>query len=130
MQAPRPARRHAARSVARATSGGRRSTPARGRDAGVEEEEGAERRADELPAQEPGRGVADHVSRVADRLDLLPGLFRDRLAVPAKDRRDDEGGRDGTRERAPPHEDEDRFYAGGGARGGRDRERTPLNSSH
>src|SRR5213593_583005 len=120
MQAPRPARRHAARSVARATSGGRRSTPARGGDAGVEEEEGAERGADELPAQQPGRGVADHVGRVADRLDLLPGLFRDRLAVPAEDRRDDEGGRDGTRERAHQHEDEDRFHratmprAGGG----------------
>src|SRR5438045_4542073 len=120
MQAPRPARRHAARSVAWATSGGRRSTPAGGREAGVEEEEGAERRADELPAQEPGRGVADHVSRVADRLDLLPGLFRGRLAVPAKDRRDDEGGRDGTRDRAHQHEDEDRFHrapmprAGGG----------------
>src|SRR5207245_2668881 len=120
MQAPRPARRHAARSVARATSGGRRATPARGGDAGVEEEEGAERGADELPAQQPGRGVADHVGRVADRLDRLPGRDRTRLGVPAEDRRHDEGGRDRTRERAHQHEDEDRFHrapmprAGGG----------------
>src|SRR5204863_7685298 len=103
----------------RATSGGRRSTPARGRDAGIEEE-GAERRADELPAQQPGRGVADHVSRVADRLDRLPGRDRTRLGVPAEDRRDDQGGRDRTRERAHQHEDKDRFHrapmprAGGG----------------
>src|SRR2546425_540226 len=124
MQAVRAARRHAARSVARVTSGGGlrcdRAAPARGRHAGVEEEEGTERGADELPAQEPGRGVADHVGRVADRLDLLPGRDRARLAVPAEYRRDDERGRAGTPERGPPHEDEDRFLrapmprAGGG----------------
>src|SRR3989454_3216363 len=124
MQAVRAARRHAASSVARVTSGGRlwcdRAAPARGHHAGVEEEEGTERGADELPAQEPGRGVADHVGRVADRLDLLPGRDRARLAVPAEYRRDDERGRDGTRERAHQHEDEDRFHrahmprAGGG----------------
>src|SRR5437867_11829064 len=110
MHPPSAPRTKAARSIARVTSGGRRSAPARGRDAGVEEEEGTEGGADELPAQEPGRGVADHVGRVADRLDLLPGRDRARLAVPAQYRPDEEGGRHRTPDRAPQAADAGRFH--------------------
>src|SRR5439155_24386850 len=64
--------------VTTASGGGRRHggghaprLPTRREDAREEEHECADGRSDELAAQEPGRGVADELGDVAERLDLL-----------------------------------------------------------
>src|SRR5438552_2627901 len=116
--AARPTQRRPRPSWASATSrvlsgGGRRrrGRPSpRERETGEEEEERADSRADQLPAHDPGGGVANELGKVTERLDLLSRRDRPRLVVPAEDGRNDERGGDRAHDRTHHHEDEDCFH--------------------